>query len=127
MASGTVDRVNAERFRLLPMTASADPNGRRVADPDRPIVEGVGIYEVEPLEFGIEFGARRVGKASNDLVTLSTGAKPTLSINRTLFVTGAGPRQGDLVQLVDRLGESESVVTDIQFDGQTRLQLTLAY
>lgn len=120
-ASRTIDQTHAERFRLTPR-AAADPNGRRAGDPSRTAFDGIGVFDVMPLDFGIETGDRHIG-GGNDLRAIGAGARYVLSVDvRQLAAT---PRQDDLVELLDRPGVPQYRVDAVRPDGQSRVELVL--
>ena len=98
------------------------PNGRGLPDPDRPVVTGRGILDLEPSEAGIQLGNRRIDSYRNDLRSIRTGAEPVLSVDSRYFPSAASrPRQGDLVQCK---GQNYEIVS-VQPDGGARIELVL--
>lgn len=123
-ASRTVDRVNSIPFVFTPMKST--PNGRSGTDPNRPGVQGRGIFDYISVEYGIQLGVRRSYREANDLRSLQSGRDPQLSVDRRLFPTGAlEPRQGDTVRFPTRSDLPEFQVVSSQRDGLARLVLKL--
>ncbi len=132
MTSATADRVNKERFRLIPMQDSQDPNGRRRPDAEREIRDDLwGIFDYESAEYGLELGVRKSYREANDLRAVSVGRKPLLSIDRKYFPDPLlEPRQGDLIEMLDDFGFPQPhlpqfEVMDNQRDGLARMELRL--
>lgn len=96
MVSRTVDAINATDFVLTPMKAR--PNGRPSPDPDRQVLEGVGVFDYVDADVSVELG-NRTYSGSNDLRSMVGGAEPVLSVDRSIFPTTAQePKQGDLIE-----------------------------
>jgi hypothetical protein len=132
MVSATVDRVNKERFRWIPMRDSVDPNGRRRADPERGTRDDLwGIFDYTSAEYGLELGVRKSYREANDLRAVSVGRKPLLSIDRKFFPDPLlEPRQGDLIEMLNDDGTPQAdlpqfEVMDNQRDGLARMELRL--
>jgi hypothetical protein len=132
MVSGAVDRVNKERFRLIPMLDNTDPNGRRRPDPERQVRDDLwGVFDYTSAEYGLELGVRKSYREANDLRAVSVGRKPVLSIDRKYFPDPLlEPRQGDLIEMLDDFGFPQPnlpqfEVMDNQRDGLARMELRL--
>jgi hypothetical protein len=129
LASATNDRINRERFRLIPMKDPTDPNGRRTVDADRPVRDDLyGIFEYTSLEYGLELGVRKSYREANDLRAVSVGRKPILSVDRKYFSDPSKePRQGDRIELLDRPELPMFEVMDNQREGHSRFELRLVH
>ena len=127
--SNTVDAVNKERFRWIPMRDATDPNGRRRTDPERlPREDLYGIFDYPSLEYGLELGVRKSYREANDLRAVSVGRKPTLSVDRKYFPDPLlEPRQGDLIEMIERPDLPQFEVMDNQRDGESRFELRLVH
>lgn len=124
VASRTVDRINAIPFILTPMRST--PNGRPGPDPDRPVVEGRGVFDYLDGRTGIELGNRSVRNDGNDLRALRSASEPVLSIDRRYVPDIAlEPRQGDVVDFPTQLDLPTFTVVSAQRDGLSRLELKL--
>ncbi len=124
MLSKTVDRTNAISFVLTPYTST--PNGRPMADANRTVVRGRGIFDYYSTEFGIQLGVRKSYREANDLRSLQAGRDPQLSVDRIYFPLGAEePKQGDIVSFPDRPELPEFDVVSSQRDGMSRVVLML--
>lgn len=124
MLSKTVDRTNAISFVLTPYTST--PNGRPMADPNRTVVRGRGIFDYYSTEFGIQLGVRKSYREANDLRSLQAGRDPQLSVDRIYFPLGVEePKQGDIVSFPDRPELPEFDVVSSQRDGMSRVVLML--
>jgi len=122
ITSRTVDRVHAIPFEFMPMTST--PNGRPEQDSTRPVINGMGIFDLEPVFDSIETGKRdRVG---NDFTTLHMGSRYDLSIDRRWFpINMDEPRQGDLVAFPTKPELPDFQVISGQRDGLSRMVLKL--
>jgi len=128
MANGTLDTINAERFEIVPMAAKSEtPNGRSGRDEDREITRGKGVFEYISAEAGLQLGVRKSYRESNDLRALQVGRVPSISIDRRVYFPEIEmvPRQGDVIQLVERQYAPTFEITSAQPDGHGRIVLKL--
>lgn len=124
IASRTVDATNAIPFIFSPMRAT--PNGRPGYDPDRPIVEGRGVFDMVPAPVPVEFGARSTAGGGNALRSLVNGEEPSLSVDRRLFPELARePRQGDVIEFPTRPDLGPFEVVECRRDGLSRMVVRL--
>lgn len=125
-ASRTVDAINAIPFVLTPQRST--PNGRPGPDPERVVVEGLGIFDYVSTEYGVQLGVRKSYREANDLRALQTGRDPQLSIDRKYFPIGVQePKQGDLVEFPGHPELPPFDVISSQRDGLSRVVLMLAH
>lgn len=124
MTSRAVDHINAIRFTFTPMGGT--PNGRPGRDTSRDIVNGKGVFDYLPVDFGIQLGVRKSYREANDLRSLQTGRDPQLSVDRKYFPVGVQePRQGDIVEFPDKPELPSFEVASVARDGLSRLVLNL--
>ena len=122
--SRTVDRVNAIDFTFTPMKST--PNGRSKPDGARLVIDGKGIFDYVPAEYGIQLGVRRSYREANDLRSLQSGRDPQLSIDRVYFPLHADePKQGDIIAFPKRPELPDFQVVSAQRDGLSRMVLLL--
>ncbi len=115
-----VDQLYAEPIRILPMKRS--PNGRPVVDPDREIVEAVGVLDEVPELTGIAHGNRSVSHRVNDLRSQIAGAKFQLTVqSHYVAAPGKSVRQGDHVEV----GPRRFDIVSVQASDVTRVNLAL--
>lgn len=115
-----VDEHYGVPFKLVPMVRP--PNGRPAPDPDRPVIEGVGVYGDAPVDVGIQMDDRRLNSTLNDMRSLRTANEPSLLVQMTFFPTPESrPRQGDVVEL--EYGRFD--VVSAQPDGAGRIEMQL--
>lgn len=125
MVSREVDRINADAFKITPMIVA--PNARPKRDPERPILQGKGIFDFEHVDFGIELGVRKSYREANDLRALQGGRNPELSIDRKYFPIREQdePRQGDIVEFPDFPEIHRMEVSSVARDGHARMVISL--
>lgn len=117
--SRTVDRSFSRTFTCTPVLQS--PNGRPIADPDRPTWQGRGIFDEAAEPAGIEIGAR--DSVGNTLRSLVAGHRYELSIDRNAHPKADEIKQSDRIQVA---GDSELYrVSGVRRDGMSRIVLAL--
>lgn len=120
-----VDRVHGERFIMTPWKTT--PNGRGHLDADRSEVEGIGVFDYESVEQGIQLGVRKTYREANDLRAIPIGRSPVLIVDRKYFPTSESePRQGDIIKFPDADLPDFDVVSVLR-DGLTRLEVKLVH
>jgi hypothetical protein len=114
--SAQVDRVHAERVRIVPQLRGNYGAG---VDPDRSPVETVGPLRVGAAENDAG-GARR-----NFISNIATG-KAELHLERSNLPPGFEAKKGDLVIALDRPGQPRFEVERPERDHIARLVLKLS-
>lgn len=126
-ASRTVDVVNRTRFTITPQSKGS-ANGRRSADPNRPVLCGYCIFDYISKEYGLELGVRKTYRESNDLRAISVGRDAIVSIDRRYFMEFAEePKQGDIIEFPEKPQLPAFQIMDVQRDGMSRLELRLVH
>lgn len=110
MVSRTTDRAFAHAFTLKPALRS--PNGRPVADLDRPEVSFKGIFDERPVDDVL-------GKVAHTPVP---GVRLELSVDTERYPALSGAKQGDRIE--SPTGESWEVAS-VRRDGDVRTVLVL--
>lgn len=119
-----IETTFAEQFILTPMTRR--PNGRREPDSERVTTEATGVFSAPSERTGVELGNRNLTGRSNDLRSIVNGRHYRLSVAADAFGEPAdGPRIGDMVELIDQVGQPEFEIVRIDADGDTRIVLHL--
>ena len=115
-----VDDHYGVSFTLTPMVRT--PNGRPSLDPDRPVIDGIGVFDDSPVEAGVQTGNRPLNSRVNDLRSIRTANEPILLIQMSYFPTvESRPRQGDVVELE----HGRFDVVSAQPDGAGRIEIRL--
>jgi len=110
MVSRTTDRAFAHAYVLKPALRS--PNGRPVADPDRPEVSFCGIFDERPVDDVL-------GKFAHAKVE---GVRLELSVDTERYPALAGAKQGDRIE--SPTGDSWEIAS-VKNDGDSRKVLVL--
>lgn len=117
--SRTVDRSFSRTFTVTPVLTT--PNGRPIADPDRPAWSGRGIFDEAAEPAGIEVGSR--DGTGNSLRSMVAGHEYALSIDRHAYPKADEIAQGTRVKLA---GDTNTYrVAAVRRDGMSRVVLNL--
>lgn len=100
------------------------PNGRPSPNQAFGQFEFTGTLTMPTEEFGIQLGVRRIASEANDLRSLQTGQTLTVSVDNRHLV-GYKPRQGDLIEFVDRKYLAAFEVSSVRPENNTRTELIL--